>query len=83
MEINRSAPATAAGELRIDADPQTVFAMISAIDQWPSWNPDVKSCSIDSPSMRPIAGSPQGRRVSVGSPAEPASSAAQTVTARV
>ena len=30
MEINRNAPATAEGELRIDADPQTVFAVISA-----------------------------------------------------
>jgi hypothetical protein len=32
MEINRNAPATADGELRIDADPQTVFAVISAAD---------------------------------------------------
>ena len=36
MEINRDAPATAEGELHIDADPETVFAVISAIDQWPS-----------------------------------------------
>ena len=49
MEINRNAPATAEGELRIDADPQTVFAVISAIDQWPSWNPDVKSASVEGP----------------------------------
>jgi hypothetical protein len=41
MEINRNAPATAEGELRIDADSQTVFSVISALDQWPSWNPDV------------------------------------------
>ena len=33
MEINRNAPATAEGELQIAADPQTVFAVISAIDQ--------------------------------------------------
>jgi hypothetical protein len=39
MEISRSAPATAEGELRINADPQTVFSVIAAIDQWPSWNP--------------------------------------------
>jgi uncharacterized protein YndB with AHSA1/START domain len=49
MEINRHAPATADGELRIDAEPQTVFAVISAIDQWPSWNPDVKSVSVEGP----------------------------------
>ena len=46
MEINRKAPATAEGELRIGANPQTVFAVISAIDQWPSWNPDVRSVEL-------------------------------------
>ena len=46
MEINRNAPATAEGELRIDADPQRVFAVIAAIDQWPSWNADVKSVEL-------------------------------------
>jgi uncharacterized protein YndB with AHSA1/START domain len=49
MEINRDAPATAEGELQIDADPQTVFSVISAIDQWPSWNPDVRSVTIQGP----------------------------------
>lgn len=49
MEINRNAPATADGELRIDADPEIVFGVISGIDQWPSWNPDVKSVSVEGP----------------------------------
>ena len=49
MEINRNAPATAEGELGIDADPQTVFSVISAIDRWPSWNPDVKSVTVQGP----------------------------------
>jgi uncharacterized protein YndB with AHSA1/START domain len=49
MEINRNASATAEGELRIDADPQTVFSVISAIDRWPSWNHDVKSVSVEGP----------------------------------
>ena len=49
MEINRNAPATAEGELRIDADLQTVFSVIAAIDQWPSWNPNVKSVSVEGP----------------------------------
>jgi uncharacterized protein YndB with AHSA1/START domain len=49
MEISRNAPATAAGELRIHADPQTVFAVISAIDRWPSWNPDIKSVTVQGP----------------------------------
>jgi uncharacterized protein YndB with AHSA1/START domain len=49
MEINWNAPATAEGELQIHADPQTVFAVVSAIDQWPSWNPDVKSVTLQGP----------------------------------
>ena len=49
MEINRNASATAEGELRIDADPQAVFSVIAAIDQWPSWNPDVKSVELQGP----------------------------------
>jgi uncharacterized protein YndB with AHSA1/START domain len=49
MEINRDAPATAEGELHIDADPQTVFAVLAAIDHWPSWNPDVKSIQLQGP----------------------------------
>ena len=49
MEINRNAPATADGALQINADPQTVFSVISAIDQWPSWNPDVKSVTLQGP----------------------------------
>ena len=49
MEINPNAPATADGELRIDADPETVFEVISGIDRWPSWNPDVKSVRVEGP----------------------------------
>src|SRR4029453_4123822 len=49
MEINRNAPATAEGELRIDADPQTVFSVISDIDRWPSWNANVKSVELQGP----------------------------------
>jgi uncharacterized protein YndB with AHSA1/START domain len=49
MDINQDAPATAEGELQIAADPQTVFAVISAIDQWPTWNPDIKSVTIQGP----------------------------------
>jgi uncharacterized protein YndB with AHSA1/START domain len=50
--INQNAPATAEGELWVDDDPQTVFAVIAAIDQWPSWNPDVKSVTVQGP-VRP------------------------------
>jgi hypothetical protein len=46
MEINPSAPATAAGALQINADPQTMFSVLAAIDQWPSWNPDMRSVQL-------------------------------------
>jgi hypothetical protein len=49
MQINRNAPATAAGELRIDADQRTVYAVLSAIEQWPSWNPDVRWVRLQGP----------------------------------
>ena len=49
MEIDRSASATAAGETQIDADSQTVFSVIAAIDDWPAWNPDVKSAKLEGP----------------------------------
>ena len=49
MDINRKAPATAEGEIQIAADPETVFSVISAIDEWPSWNPDVKSVKVEGP----------------------------------
>jgi hypothetical protein len=49
MEINRAAPATASGEALIGAEPETVFSVISAIEEWPSWNPDVKSVELDGP----------------------------------
>ena len=49
MDINRGAPATAEGELQIAADTETVFSVIAAIDEWPSWNPDVRSATLEGP----------------------------------
>jgi len=47
MEINRAAPATAEGQIKIHADPETVFSVIAAIDEWPLWNPEVKEVHLD------------------------------------
>lgn len=49
MEINRAAPATFSGQIGIDAAPDTVFAVISDIAAWPSWNRDVKSVDLEDP----------------------------------
>lgn len=52
MDIDRSAPATAEDETLIQADPETVFSVISVLDEWPSWNPDVKWVKPEGP-IRP------------------------------
>jgi hypothetical protein len=51
MEIDRNAAATGTGEIQIDADPETVYAVISDIREWPSWNPDIRSAQLDGPAQ--------------------------------
>ena len=41
------APVAGAAETVIDAPAETVWEVLTAIADWPSWNPDVKSASID------------------------------------
>ncbi len=49
MEIDRSAPAIAEGEIQIAAPPETVWEVIADIAAWPSWNTDVKSMTLEGP----------------------------------
>ena len=49
MDIDRDAPATAEGEIRIAAPPETVWEVIADLPGWPAWNPDVRSMSLDGP----------------------------------
>jgi uncharacterized protein YndB with AHSA1/START domain len=49
MDIDRDAPATAEGEIQIAAPPDTVWAVMTDLCAWPSWNPDVKSMEFDGP----------------------------------
>jgi uncharacterized protein YndB with AHSA1/START domain len=49
MDIDRNAPATAEGELQIAAPPDTVWAVITDLPAWPTWNPDVKSMAFEGP----------------------------------
>jgi hypothetical protein len=44
--VNEEAPAVGASEMEIAAPPETVWDVLTAIDRWPSWNPDVKSMSM-------------------------------------
>jgi uncharacterized protein YndB with AHSA1/START domain len=47
VDIERDAPATAEGEVRIAAAPETVWAVMADLSAWPSWNSDVKSVTFD------------------------------------
>ena len=49
MEVNQSAPVVVSEQIDVNADPSTVWKVISAIDAWPSWNPLVKSASLNGP----------------------------------
>ena len=45
--IDPAAPVAGADETAIDAPPETVWDVLTAIEEWPSWNPDVKEASIE------------------------------------
>jgi uncharacterized protein YndB with AHSA1/START domain len=45
VDVNRDAPVVAATDLVIAASPDTVWDVITDIERWPSWNPDVRSMS--------------------------------------
>lgn len=44
--ISEDAPAAAAAELEIAAPVETVWKVLTAIEDWPAWNPDVKSMAL-------------------------------------
>jgi hypothetical protein len=53
MEINTAAPAVARGEIEVAASAAIVWRVLTEIANWPSWNPDVKSATLEGP---PAAG---------------------------
>jgi hypothetical protein len=40
--INRNAPVVASGEILIAATPEKIWNIMTSIEQWPLWNPDVQ-----------------------------------------
>jgi len=49
LNINRSAPVTAAGEITVAANADVVWDVLAAIDRWPDWNPDIQGASLQGP----------------------------------
>jgi uncharacterized protein YndB with AHSA1/START domain len=49
VTINEDAPAVARSEVEIEADPETVWGVLSDIDDWPSWNPEIRAADLSGP----------------------------------
>lgn len=45
--INVRAPVLLAGEIEIAAAPERVWDVLTTIDDWPSWNSDVKAAALE------------------------------------
>jgi uncharacterized protein YndB with AHSA1/START domain len=46
-KINESAPVIGRSETEIDAPVETVWDVLTAVESWPAWNPEVKSMSYE------------------------------------
>ena len=62
--IDPDAPVAGTSEIVIEAPPDTVWDVLTAIDDWPTWNPDVKEASLN---PLPRARNSGGRRARVRS----------------
>ena len=47
QEIDAQAPVVGACEIQVAADPEAAWAVLTQIERWPSWNPAVKSVSVE------------------------------------
>jgi uncharacterized protein YndB with AHSA1/START domain len=49
VDVNRSAPAFARREIFIETPPERVWTLISEIDRWSSWQPDISTARLIGP----------------------------------
>ena len=49
MDIRETAPAVARARVQVAADPDTVWRLLSDLEGWPRWKPDVRSVSLRGP----------------------------------
>ena len=49
MEINATAPAIARSEVEVAATVETVWRVLTEVANWPTWNPDVESATVQGP----------------------------------
>jgi uncharacterized protein YndB with AHSA1/START domain len=49
VDVDRTAPVVAGCEIEIAAPPERVWELLTDIDRWPEWNPDIDSAALDGP----------------------------------
>ncbi|MBJ6763659.1 SRPBCC family protein [Myxococcaceae bacterium JPH2] len=49
MDIDRAAPVIVAEEIHIAASPSRVWELLTDIDRWPTWNPDISTAVLSGP----------------------------------
>jgi uncharacterized protein YndB with AHSA1/START domain len=49
VDVDRTAPAIARSEIEIAAPPERVWELVTDIDRWPDWNPDIDSAALKGP----------------------------------
>ncbi|NMO14202.1 Shy6-polyketide cyclase [Pyxidicoccus fallax] len=49
MNIDSSAPVIVSEEVLVLSSPARVWALLTAIDQWPEWNPDITAAALKGP----------------------------------
>ena len=49
VEVNPNAPAVGRDEITIEAPPERVWAILTDIDRWPEWQPDVSQAKLEGP----------------------------------
>jgi uncharacterized protein YndB with AHSA1/START domain len=47
VKVNESAPAVASAEVEVNADLETVWEVLTSIDEWPGWNPEVRFAALE------------------------------------
>jgi hypothetical protein len=47
--VDVDAPVVGSADIEIDAAPEVVWDVLAAVERWPTWNPDVKSVSVEGP----------------------------------
>jgi Polyketide cyclase / dehydrase and lipid transport len=47
MRVDESAPVVASAEMEIEASADAIWDVITDVERWPEWNPDVKKATLE------------------------------------